>query len=235
MRILFVCTGNTCRSSMAQALMEQLLRENNLLGKVEVRSAGVAADSGAPASRFAQEALREIGLDLSYHRGRQIDAAQVEWADLILTMTRRQREALIAAFPQAREKIHLLKEFLITPADREQWEQELYQLHRQMATKREAFAAEVHPNIGELRVRRAELLQELEEVEQLLAERQAELLERLRPERTRIDQIEQQRSLVDVTDPFGQPLEVYRMSRDELKDNLERLLQRLQQDKLLDA
>ncbi|MGI6359370.1 MAG: low molecular weight protein arginine phosphatase [Bacillota bacterium] len=227
MRILFICTGNTCRSSMAVALFKRILEEKGLSCQVEVRSAGVAAEAGAPASRLAQEALREVDIDLSDHRAMRINEQLIGWADLILTMTRRQREAVIAAFPSSREKVHVLKEYLTSVSDRESQEQTLYQLHQQMAEKRERFAQRLHPNIQQLRQRRAELLQELQEVEELLAVRQAELLEELRPERDAVERIEHWRSAVDVLDPFGQPLAAYRECRDELLGSLQELAQRL--------
>ena len=70
-------------------------------------------------------------------------------------------------------------------------------------------------------------MQELQEVEQLLAVRQGELLEELRPERDAVERIEYWRSAVDVLDPFGQPLAAYRECRDELQESLEELVQRL--------
>ena len=212
---------------MATALFQRILKERSLLGQVEVRSAGVAAETGAPASRFAQEALREVHVSLSDHRASRISDELVKWADLILTMTRRHEEAVAAAYPAARDKIHVLKEFLTSTADQEEQQQALYELHKRMAGKKEEYASRRHPNLGELRARRAELMQELLEVEQLLAERQAELLEQLRPERAEVERIERWRTAVDILDPFGQPLEAYRECREELQDSLLKLVGRL--------
>lgn len=208
---------------MAAALFKGILKERNLLGQVEVRSAGVAAEAGASASRFAQEALREVHVSLSDHRACRISDELVKWADLILTMTRRHKEAVAATYPAARDKIHVLKEFLTSLSDKEEQEQTLFELHKRMAEKKEEYASKQHPNIGELRTRRAELMQELQEVEQLLAERQAELLEQLRPERAEVERIERWRTAVDILDPFGQPLEAYRECREELHDSLLKL------------
>ncbi|NLY53947.1 MAG: low molecular weight protein arginine phosphatase [Firmicutes bacterium] len=226
MKILFVCTGNTCRSSMAQALLEHLAKEQGLT-QLEVRSAGLAADPGAKAAVHAEKALQELDIDLSHHRAQNINADLVAWADLILTMTRRHKEAVLRSFPEAEAKVYVLKEFLISEADNEAREQKLFELHQAMAAKREAFAAEVHPNISELRARRAMLLQELADVEQLLAERQAELWERTRVEREEIDRLERSANAIDVLDPFGQPLAVYRQTRDELKSVLMRLIEQV--------
>ncbi|NLW17890.1 MAG: low molecular weight protein arginine phosphatase [Firmicutes bacterium] len=226
MNILFVCTGNTCRSSMAQALLEHMVAEQGLT-QITVQSAGIAAEPGAKASPMAEQALRELGIDLTGHRAQGLNQELVDWADLILTMTRRHKEFVLDTFPSALEKTYVLKEFLLGPADEEQ-EQTLHELYAAMAAKKEAFAAEVRPNISELQARRAQLLEELDELEQLLAYRQSQLLERVRDEREAITRLERARDDIDVVDPFGQPLAVYRASRDELREALSQLLQRLQ-------
>ena len=85
-RLLFVCTGNTCRSPMAEAIARRRAEE---LGwsHVEVSSAGVAASWGSPASDGAIRAARGRGLDLSGHTSRGLTESQAQEADLILTMS----------------------------------------------------------------------------------------------------------------------------------------------------
>ena len=85
LRLLFVCTGNTCRSPMAHALAERALER---LGwdTAEARSAGVSAVPGGTASEGAIQAAGEQGLDLQCHRSSLLSKELVEWADLILTM-----------------------------------------------------------------------------------------------------------------------------------------------------
>lgn len=84
--LLFVCTGNTCRSPMAAVLAQHDLARRGW-AHVRVASAGVAAAEGAPASDGALAAVRMVGLDLEDHRARLLDEDQVGWADLILTMS----------------------------------------------------------------------------------------------------------------------------------------------------
>lgn len=86
-RILFVCTGNTCRSPIAEVLAREMIRARGWSG-VEVSSAGVFAQAGAPASEGAREAAARAGMDLSAHRSRQVDAQLLGECDLVLTMTR---------------------------------------------------------------------------------------------------------------------------------------------------
>lgn len=84
-RLLFVCSGNTCRSPLATALAE---RELARLGwRLEVRSAGVSPMTGSPASEGSLRAARRHGLDLSEHRSRPLDPALIDWADLVLVMS----------------------------------------------------------------------------------------------------------------------------------------------------
>src|SRR5690606_31424773 len=84
--VLFVCTGNTCRSPMAEALARQQV-ERRGWKHVAVRSAGVAAEPGAPATQQASEVIRELGLDLSSHQATLLTPDLVGWADLILVMS----------------------------------------------------------------------------------------------------------------------------------------------------
>jgi protein-tyrosine phosphatase len=91
-RLLFVCTGNTCRSPTAEAIA---VREIGHVGaNVEVRSAGIAAEKGAPASSGALRAGARVGLDLRAHRAKLLDRGLVAWADLILTMSPTHIEAV---------------------------------------------------------------------------------------------------------------------------------------------
>lgn len=109
-RILVICTGNLCRSPFAGALLEKRLAELDL-DDIAVRSAGVAAPEGQGCPVVVLEAAREWDVDLERHRARQVGLADVEVADLILTMDRYQHAALLAAYPLDEEKVHPLAQF----------------------------------------------------------------------------------------------------------------------------
>src|SRR5215218_8726021 len=85
MKLLFVCTGNTCRSPLAAAIAQRLAAERGL-PDVEASSAGTSASNGMPASDGGLLVGMERGLDLSPHRARQLTPEIVADADMVLTM-----------------------------------------------------------------------------------------------------------------------------------------------------
>lgn len=93
MNVLFVCTGNTCRSPLAEVLMRRLLSEQRIEG-IAVGSAGTGACAGAPASEGSYLVALEDGVDLSAHRARVLTPELAASADLILTMSRSHRQRL---------------------------------------------------------------------------------------------------------------------------------------------
>lgn len=86
-RVLFVCSGNTCRSPLGEALARRKVAELGLSARIVVMSAGTGAQEGAAASDGATVAAASVGLDLSGHRSRPLTADLVAESDLILTMS----------------------------------------------------------------------------------------------------------------------------------------------------
>ena len=106
MNILFVCTGNTCRSPMAAAIMDKIAVENDL--DVMIESAGIFASEGEKASGNAIEALKKYNIDLSHHRTQPVTEDLLKQSDVILTMTDAHKQLLESL---ASGKVYTLLEY----------------------------------------------------------------------------------------------------------------------------
>lgn len=106
MNILFVCTGNTCRSPMAAYIMDKVAVENDL--DVLIESAGIFAEPGQPASENAVKAMADMGIDISEHRTQPVTEELLKKSDLVLTMTEGQKRIIE---PTAGDKVYTLKEY----------------------------------------------------------------------------------------------------------------------------
>lgn len=100
--ILIVCTGNICRSPIAEGLFRARLKRKN----ITVTSAGVAAMVGWPADDLAIEVMREAGLDISDHRAQQVTLPMLNQHDLILTLDQTHSDWLNRTYPQFRGRVH---------------------------------------------------------------------------------------------------------------------------------
>jgi len=108
MRILVVCAGNICRSPLAEELLRRALGVRGV--EAEITSAGLSAEPGLPASDGLGAAARLRGVDLSRHRARRLEAAELREADVVLVMTAAQQAASARLEPLASSKVWLLGE-----------------------------------------------------------------------------------------------------------------------------
>jgi protein-tyrosine phosphatase len=114
--IMIVCTGNTCRSPMGEALMRKRIAESMGISEAELAkrgiqivSAGIAAMPGGLASPQSVEVMERMGMDIEDHNSQPVTPHLVQFADVILTMTERHRHALVSHWPSAASRTFTLR------------------------------------------------------------------------------------------------------------------------------
>lgn len=109
MKIMFICTGNICRSAMAEGMMKKLIKENNI--DAEVYSCGIYAETGDYATYNAIEAVKEYGVDISSHRATSISDSKIEEMDLILCATQSHKQSVLSLNSELQGKVFTMKEY----------------------------------------------------------------------------------------------------------------------------
>jgi len=113
--ILFVCTGNTCRSTMAEGIFKKMLKERTEDdSRFNIISAGISALPGMSPTSEAILVMFEQGIDISQHHTQALQEELIKKADLILVMANEHKEYIHKEFPFAQKKIFILKKFALT-------------------------------------------------------------------------------------------------------------------------
>jgi protein-tyrosine-phosphatase len=110
MNILFICTGNTCRSPMAEAILKDLKPE------WAVKSAGIHATDGTEASKHVQTILKEKKIPISHHSS-ELTKELINWADYVFSMTEGHKQEVTYLYPFSADKTFTLKEFVDMPPE----------------------------------------------------------------------------------------------------------------------
>lgn len=108
-KIMFICTGNICRSAMGEGYLKKIAEEENM--DIYVCSSGIYADNGDEASYLAKEVMKEYDVDLSKHKSTNTRNSQIEDMDVILCATMAHKQLLIQMYPNLKEKIYTIKEY----------------------------------------------------------------------------------------------------------------------------
>ena len=110
MKIMFICTGNICRSDMAEGMMRKLV-EKNEIKNIEVCSCGIYAETGDYATYNAIEAAKEYDANIQNHRATNIRDSKIEEMDLILCATLSHKQSVLYLYPQLNGKVYTMKEY----------------------------------------------------------------------------------------------------------------------------
>lgn len=111
MKLMFVCTGNICRSAMADWMMKDKIKKRNIKN-IEVFSSGIYAQNGDTPTYEAIETMKEKNIDLKKHRATNTLNSNINEMDLILGMTQSHKNELIYLYPNLKDKIFTLKEYV---------------------------------------------------------------------------------------------------------------------------
>ena len=110
-KIMYICTGNICRSAMADAMMKEEIKNRDLQNKIEVYSCGTFAEDGDYASYNAIETMEYYGVDLRLHRATNIRSSKIEEMDIILCATKEHKKFVSQLYPQIVSKVFTMKEY----------------------------------------------------------------------------------------------------------------------------
>ncbi|MCL2342219.1 MAG: low molecular weight protein arginine phosphatase [Firmicutes bacterium] len=109
MKIMFICTGNICRSAMAEEMLENMVKEETK--NIEVYSCGIFAEDGGAATDNAIEVMKEYGIDLSEHRATNIRNSNIKDMDIILCATTAHKNNVINMYPDLSDRTYTIKEY----------------------------------------------------------------------------------------------------------------------------
>lgn len=109
MKIMFICTGNICRSAMAHAMLEKIAKEQNK--NVQAYSCGIYAENGDIPTNEAIETMNEYGINLRNHRATNIRSSNIKDMDVILCATTSHKNSVINMYPELKEKVFTIKEY----------------------------------------------------------------------------------------------------------------------------
>ncbi|MFT9496673.1 low molecular weight protein arginine phosphatase [Anaerosolibacter sp.] len=226
--ILFVCTGNTCRSSMAESMMRKMLEDvGEATAGIKVISAGTAAAKGQGASKHAIQVMQEKNIDLHKHRSTPLSKTLIDQADVILTMTRNHKSQVLSMAPDAAHKTFTLKEYAGRLGDDKEIITEIEKLQGIIRKKKVDFYKNYEDEIIVLRNQRKELMDRLQAIDDRIKELESEMAKTVENEQREVTYLQDMLPSVDILDPFGQPSWIYRECAKEIEEALKVIIQKI--------
>ncbi len=227
-KLLFICTGNTCRSTMAEALFKKLQSEvKEQIGEIHVISAGTGAVKGDKASPQAIEVMRERGVSLNEHRAVPLTKELIDEAELILTMTTNHKRQVLAMAPQAEGKVFTLREYAGGDTKLEKILDEMNEIYKQIESKKREFIQRHQDRLTELKSRRKELIRQLEAIDNEVNGLEGDFRSEIKTLEEQLQLLEVRMPQLDVRDPFGQPIQIYRQCANEIEEMIRQLIKKL--------
>lgn len=222
--ILFVCTGNTCRSSMAEAMLKDMMKGED----VHIYSRGVSAIENMNASKQAIRVMENMGIDMRAHKSKLLTKKDVDKADIILTMTTNHKSLVLNLYPSSKEKLYTLKEFANKDVDIDSILDEINEIYKDINKKRNRLMQERKGEVGRLQERKRELLKEIEKIDDELREWHRDIESELEDEKAKIINLQREIPELDIEDPFGGPTSEYGRSAEAIKKALEKIIDKLE-------
>lgn len=111
-KIMFVCTGNICRSAMAHHYMQKKVKDLNMENDYLITSSGTYAVYGEKSTNNAIEAMKKYNVDMTSHRATPIEDSNILDVDLIICMTSNHKRIILSLYPNLKNKVFTLKEYV---------------------------------------------------------------------------------------------------------------------------
>ncbi|WP_157812087.1 low molecular weight protein arginine phosphatase [Alteribacter populi] len=214
-KVLFVCTGNTCRSPLAEAIFKEKTKGNSI--GFEARSAGIHAMEGMPISEGSKAALQERGLAHD-HQSQSVTPKLLDWADIVLTMTQGHKRRIIELFPERHHQVYTFNEFVNDDPDLQKNKEKLDHELAQLEMKRAQFLTENQGKIDQYNANKG-----INKQQNL----KRKLLDEIKPHQEAIDELTAKLPSEDIADPFGGDKAIYLETLAEVEAAMDKLIKKL--------